>query len=116
MDASCPSQIFSEIGGEEWSSLSALRHCIGDVNDDKTSAILDNEMVGQRGDDKARRPPPRGSQRCIAPAKASNFDGLALLFVGNMGTPCLSIGMGAKRCSLLSAVSLISALCKFNVF
>lgn len=45
-------QIFTEIGGEEWSNMGALRHCMGDINEDKPSDILENEMVGQRGDDK----------------------------------------------------------------
>jgi hypothetical protein len=47
-------QIFKEIGGEEWSNLGALRHCMGDINEDKASDILDKEMVGQRGDEKVR--------------------------------------------------------------
>ena len=49
-----PLQIFKEIGGEEWSNLGALRHCMGDINEDRTSDILDREMVGQRGDEKVR--------------------------------------------------------------
>ena len=47
-------QIFKEIGGEEWSNLGALRHCMGDINENKASDILDKEMVGQRGDEKVR--------------------------------------------------------------
>jgi len=48
----CAEKIFSEIDGEKWSSMSALRHCMGNIDDDKPSPILDGEMVGQRGDDK----------------------------------------------------------------
>ncbi len=45
-------QIFKEIGGEEWSNMGAVRRCMGDVNEDKPSDILDAEMAGQRGDSK----------------------------------------------------------------
>lgn len=43
-------QIFKEIGGEDWSNMGALRHCMGDIHEDKPSDILDAEMAGQRGD------------------------------------------------------------------
>ena len=42
-------QIFKEIGGETWSSMSALRQCIGDPDSDAPSDIMDAEMAGQRG-------------------------------------------------------------------
>lgn len=48
----CAEKVFKDIGGESWSSLAELRSCIGDPDEDKPSAILDKEMVGQRGDDK----------------------------------------------------------------
>lgn len=45
-------QIFKEIGGEKWSNLRELNSCMGDIDEDKPSPILDKEMVGQRGNDK----------------------------------------------------------------
>jgi hypothetical protein len=46
----CAEKIFKEIGGEDWSNMGALRRCIGDIDEDKPSDILDREMAGQRGD------------------------------------------------------------------
>lgn len=47
-------QVFTDIGGEQWSSLGALRKCIGNPDADQPSDILDKEMIGQRGDAKVR--------------------------------------------------------------
>lgn len=51
VDAADCLQIFKDIGGEKWSSLRALNSCMGDIDEDKASPILDKEMVGQRGND-----------------------------------------------------------------
>lgn len=51
-DEACAEKVFTDIGGEHWSSLGALRKCIGDPDSDRPSDILDKEMIGQRGDDK----------------------------------------------------------------
>ena len=48
--------MFTEVGGEKWSSMGALRSCIGDPDSDKTSDILDAEMASQRGDSQVRLP------------------------------------------------------------
>ena len=51
-------QVFKEIGGEEWSSMSSLRQCIGDPDSNSPSDIMDAEMAGQRGSASVR------DQRC----------------------------------------------------
>ena len=43
-------QVFSELHGDDWSSLNALRECIGDIQEDRTNAIMEAEMASQRGD------------------------------------------------------------------
>ena len=50
----CHPQVFKKIGGEQWSSIGALRKCIGDPNKDEPSDILDKEMADQRGDSTVR--------------------------------------------------------------
>ena len=41
--------MFNELHGNEWSSLSALRECIGDVSVDADNALMEVEMKRQRG-------------------------------------------------------------------
>ncbi len=48
--ATCRSgQVFNELHGNEWSSLSALRDCVGDVNLNSDNALMEVEMKRQRG-------------------------------------------------------------------
>ena len=42
-------QVFNELHGNEWSSLSALRECIGDVTQDADNPLMEVEMKRQRG-------------------------------------------------------------------
>ena len=41
--------MFNELHGNEWSSLSALRECIGDVTQDADNPLMEVEMKRQRG-------------------------------------------------------------------
>lgn len=43
-------QVFNELHGSDWSSLQALRDCIGDIQADRTNDIMEAEMASQRGD------------------------------------------------------------------
>ena len=43
-------QVFNELNGDSWSSISALRECIGDIQEDRDNAIMEEEMASQRGD------------------------------------------------------------------
>ena len=43
-------QVFNELHGSDWSSLQALRDCIGDIQADMTNDIMEAEMASQRGD------------------------------------------------------------------
>ena len=47
--ATCSGQVFNELHGNEWSSLSALRDCVGDVNLNSDNALMEVEMKRQRG-------------------------------------------------------------------
>jgi hypothetical protein len=49
MRARASKQVFNELDGNTWSSLSKLRACIGDVNDDMDSPLMEAEMKRQRG-------------------------------------------------------------------
>ena len=42
-------QVFNELHGNEWSSLSALRECVGDVLLDADNPLMEVEMKRQRG-------------------------------------------------------------------
>lgn len=42
-------QVFNELHGSDWSSLHALRECIGDIQEDRTNDIMEAEMASQRG-------------------------------------------------------------------
>ena len=44
------SQVFDELNGDSWSSIPALRECIGDIQEDRDNAIMEEEMASQRGD------------------------------------------------------------------
>ena len=46
----CFMQVFSELNGDAWSSLSALRNCIGNIQEDRDNSIMEAEMTSQRGD------------------------------------------------------------------
>ena len=46
----CFMQVFSELNGDSWSSLSALRNCIGNIQEDRENSIMEAEMASQRGD------------------------------------------------------------------
>ena len=46
----CSMQVFSELNGDSWSSLSALRNCIGNIQEDRENSIMEAEMASQRGD------------------------------------------------------------------
>ena len=41
--------MFNELHGNEWSSLSALRECVGDVLLDADNPLMEVEMKRQRG-------------------------------------------------------------------
>ncbi len=43
-------QVFSELNGDSWSSLPALRNCIGNIQEDRENSIMEAEMASQRGD------------------------------------------------------------------
>ena len=45
----CAEKVFSDVGGTDWSSLDALRACVGNVGRDEPNAMLDAEMARQRG-------------------------------------------------------------------
>ena len=47
----CAERIFQEVGGNQWSSLQALRDCIGDIDANVNNPIFEAEMARQRGDD-----------------------------------------------------------------
>ena len=42
-------QVFNELHGDSWSSLQALRDCIGDIQEDRNNDIMEAEMDSQRG-------------------------------------------------------------------
>lgn len=44
-----PLQVFSQVGGEEWSSLAAFHDCVGDINADQRNDMMEHEMESQRG-------------------------------------------------------------------
>jgi len=46
----CFTQVFSELNGDSWSSLPALRNCIGNIQEDRENSIMEAEMASQRGD------------------------------------------------------------------
>lgn len=46
----CAERVFTELNGDSWSSLSALRSCIGDIQEDRDNSIMEAEMASQRGD------------------------------------------------------------------
>ena len=81
-------QVFTEIGGETWSSMSTLRQCIGDPDSDSPSDIMDAEMAGQRGTSSV---PPCASDTASTPATPVVF------------SPCLlaSGRLSCQRCQRL---------------
>ncbi len=46
----CVVQVFNELNGDSWSSMSALRDCIGNIEEDRDNSIMEAEMASQRGD------------------------------------------------------------------
>ena len=44
-----PLQVFTQVGGEEWSSLAAFHDCVGDINADQRNDMMEHEMESQRG-------------------------------------------------------------------
>ena len=44
-----PLQVFTQVGGEEWSSLAAFHDCVGDINADQLNDMMEHEMDSQRG-------------------------------------------------------------------
>ncbi|KAK9804195.1 hypothetical protein WJX72_000406 [[Myrmecia] bisecta] len=46
----CAERVFTELNGNQWSSLDKLRQCIGDINADAENAIMEAEMKSQKGD------------------------------------------------------------------
>ena len=47
----CAEKVFGDVGGTSWSSLSALRQCVGNVKKDEENGMLEAEMARQRGGD-----------------------------------------------------------------
>lgn len=45
----CAEQVFSEVNGDEWTSLQAWRDCMGDPSEDHENPLMEEEMKRQRG-------------------------------------------------------------------
>ena len=43
----CAEQVFGDVGGTSWSSLDALRSCVGNVGRDEDNAMLDARRVAK---------------------------------------------------------------------
>ncbi|GAB4818464.1 hypothetical protein N2152v2_005510 [Parachlorella kessleri] len=48
----CGEKVFEQLNSDGWSSLDALRQCIGDQNEDSDHPIMEEQLVAQRGNDK----------------------------------------------------------------
>ena len=62
-----PPQVFTQVGGEEWSSLAAFHDCVGDINADQRNDMMEHEMESQRGGGdvgEVRSPSPVAASGC----------------------------------------------------